>query len=120
MSNIIDPIQTVLKARGLMKRYGTVVAMNGADLDLYPDEVLGVIGDNGAGKTTLIRAISGATVPDYGFIELTTGFFVTLMFFPLVPLYPGINSGEWLLAIICYVSIMLGVILGNQARKSKT
>jgi hypothetical protein len=42
------------------------------------------------------------------------------MFFPLVPLYPGVSSGEWLLAIICYVSIMLGVILGNQARKSKT
>ena len=58
--------------------------------------------------------------PDYGFIELTTGFVVTLMFFPLVPLYPGINSGEWILAIICYTSILLGVILGNQARKSKT
>jgi hypothetical protein len=58
--------------------------------------------------------------PDYGFIELTTGFFVTLMFFPLVPLYPGIDNGEWLLAIVCYVSIMLGVISGNQARKSKT
>ena len=57
--------------------------------------------------------------PDYGFLELTTGFFVTAMFFPLVPLYPGVNSGEWFLAIICYVSIMFGVIAGNQARKSK-
>ena len=46
MSTMIDSIQPVLKARGLMKRYGTVVAMNGADLDLFPDEVLGVIGDN--------------------------------------------------------------------------
>lgn len=57
--------------------------------------------------------------PDYGFLELTAGFFVTAMFFPLVPLYPGVNSGEWFLAIICYVSIMFGVIAGNQARKSK-
>jgi len=52
----------VLRARGLMKRYGTVVAMNGTDFDLYPNEVLGVIGDNGAGKSTLIRALSGATL----------------------------------------------------------
>ena len=65
-----DIVQPLLKARGLMKRYGTVVAMNGADFDLYPNEVLGVIGDNGAGKTTLIRAISGATVPDHGSIHL--------------------------------------------------
>ncbi len=57
--------------------------------------------------------------PNYGFLELTAGFFVTAMFFPLVPLYPGVNNGEWLLAIICYGSIMLGVIAANQARKSK-
>ncbi|MCB1457340.1 MAG: ATP-binding cassette domain-containing protein, partial [Nitratireductor sp.] len=62
--------QPILKARGLMKRYGTVVAINGADFDLYPGEVLGVIGDNGAGKSTLIKAISGAVTPDHGTIEL--------------------------------------------------
>jgi fructose transport system ATP-binding protein len=70
MTDISDHPQPVLRARGLMKRYGTVVALNGADLDLYTNEVLGVIGDNGAGKTTLIRALSGATVPDHGTIEL--------------------------------------------------
>ncbi|MGQ0611850.1 MAG: ATP-binding cassette domain-containing protein [Paracoccaceae bacterium] len=53
-----------------MKRYGTVVAMNGADFDLYPGEILGVIGDNGAGKSTLIKALSGAVTPDHGTIEL--------------------------------------------------
>lgn len=62
--------QPVLRTRGLMKRYGTVVAMNGADFDLYPGEVLGIIGDNGAGKSTLIKAISGAIIPDHGTIEL--------------------------------------------------
>lgn len=63
-------VQPVIKARGLMKRYGTVVAMNGADFDLYPGEILGVIGDNGAGKSTLIKALSGAVTPDHGVIEL--------------------------------------------------
>ena len=63
-------VQPIIKARGLSKRYGTVVAMNGADFDLYPGEILGVIGDNGAGKSTLIKALSGAVTPDHGTIEL--------------------------------------------------
>ena len=63
-------VQPVNKARGLMKRYGTVVAMHGCDFDLYPGEILGVIGDNGAGKSTLIKALSGAVTPDHGTIEL--------------------------------------------------
>ena len=60
----------ILQARGLMKRYGTVVAMNGADFDLYPGEILGVIGDNGAGKSTLIKALAGAVTLDHGVISL--------------------------------------------------
>ncbi len=60
----------ILQARGLFKRYGTVVALNGSDFDLYSDEILGVIGDNGAGKSTLIKALSGAVTPDHGEIKL--------------------------------------------------
>jgi fructose transport system ATP-binding protein len=44
--------------------------MSGADFELYPGEILGVIGDNGAGKSTLIKALSGAVIPDHGTIEL--------------------------------------------------
>ena len=66
----MSDVQPIVKARGLSKRYGTVVAMNSADFDLYPGEILGVIGDNGAGKSTLIKAISGAVTPDHGTIEL--------------------------------------------------
>ncbi len=63
-------IQPILSCRGLMKRYGTVVAMNGADFDLYPGEITAVIGDNGAGKSTLVKAIAGAVTPDHGEIRL--------------------------------------------------
>jgi len=62
--------QPILTARGLMKRFGTVVALNGADFDMYPGEITAVIGDNGAGKSTLIKAISGALIPDHGEIRL--------------------------------------------------
>ena len=60
----------VLTARGLSKRYGQVVALNNSDFDLYPGEVLAVIGDNGAGKTSLIKALTGAITPDSGEIRL--------------------------------------------------
>jgi fructose transport system ATP-binding protein len=62
--------QPILEARGLVKRYGQVVALAGADFDLYPGEILAVIGDNGAGKSTLIKALSGALHPDEGEILL--------------------------------------------------
>jgi fructose transport system ATP-binding protein len=62
--------EPVLTARGLVKRYGRVVALDHTDFDLYPGEVLAVIGDNGAGKSTLIKAISGAVTPDAGEIRL--------------------------------------------------
>ena len=53
-------IQPILTARNLVKRYGRVTALDHCDFDLYPGEILGVIGDNGAGKSTLIKTISGA------------------------------------------------------------
>jgi len=42
----------VFEARGLVKRYGHVTALDGTDFELYPGEILAVIGDNGAGKST--------------------------------------------------------------------
>jgi fructose transport system ATP-binding protein len=60
----------ILEARGLVKRYGHVVALNGVDFELYPREILAIIGDNGAGKSTLIKALSGALQPDEGEIRL--------------------------------------------------
>jgi fructose transport system ATP-binding protein len=61
-----ETITPVLQAKGLTKRYGRVVAIDGSDLELYPGEILAVIGDNGAGKSSLIKALSGALIPDSG------------------------------------------------------
>ncbi|WP_083463435.1 ATP-binding cassette domain-containing protein [Prosthecomicrobium hirschii] len=58
----------ILEARGLVKRYGRVTALDHADFDLMPGEILAVIGDNGAGKSSLIKALTGAIRPDHGTI----------------------------------------------------
>jgi fructose transport system ATP-binding protein len=62
--------QLVMQARGLVKRYGQVTALDGADFELRAGEILAVIGDNGAGKSSLIKCLSGATIPDEGEIQL--------------------------------------------------
>ena len=48
-------VSPILTARGLVKRLGRVTALDHADFDLMPGEILGVIGDNGAGKSTPIK-----------------------------------------------------------------
>jgi fructose transport system ATP-binding protein len=60
----------IIEAHGLVKRYGQVVALDGADFELYPNEIVAIIGDNGAGKSTLIKALSGALQADDGEIRL--------------------------------------------------
>lgn len=56
----------VLSASGLVKRYGRVTALDGADFELRAGEILAVIGDNGAGKSSLIKCLSGAIIADAG------------------------------------------------------
>jgi fructose transport system ATP-binding protein len=62
--------QPILEGRGLVKHFGQVVALDGADFELYPGEIVAIIGDNGAGKSTLIKTLSGALQPDGGEIRL--------------------------------------------------
>lgn len=56
----------MVAVKGLTKRYPGVVALNGATLDLYGGEVLGLIGKNGAGKSSLIKVLAGGERPDEG------------------------------------------------------
>lgn len=60
----------VLEGRGLTKRFGNVTAIENADFELMPGEILAVIGDNGAGKSSLIKCLCGAYTPDAGEILL--------------------------------------------------
>lgn len=69
--NAVTKLEPILKGRNMVKRYGRVTALDHSDFDLYPGEVLAVIGDNGAGKSSLIKALTGAAPPDIGDVYLS-------------------------------------------------
>jgi ribose transport system ATP-binding protein len=59
-----------LQLRGMMRRFGATIALDGVDLDVLPGEVHALIGENGAGKSTLMNVIAGALRPDGGEMRL--------------------------------------------------
>ena len=105
----------ILEARGLVKKYGQVVALNGADFQLLPGEILAITGDNGAGKSTLIKALSGALQPDEGEIRLE-GDRVHFRS-PLDARKAGIETVYQELAVAPALDIASNIFLGREARR---
>jgi fructose transport system ATP-binding protein len=104
----------VLQARNLVKRYGSVTALDHADFDLFPGEILAVIGDNGAGKSSLIKALVGAIVPDQGQILLDGR--VVHFRSPLEARKAGIETVFQNLALSPSLSIADNLFLGRERR----
>jgi fructose transport system ATP-binding protein len=105
----------VLQARGIVKAYGRVVALDHADFDLRSNEILGVIGDNGAGKSTLIKVLAGAVIPDQGKV-LMDGQQVHFRS-PLEARNAGIETVYQNLALSPALSIADNLFLGREKRK---
>lgn len=106
---------TVLAARGLVKTFGRIVGLDGADFDLESGEILGVIGDNGAGKSTLIKCLTGAEQPESGqlFVEgAPTGFRS-----PKDARAAGIETVYQSLAVAPALDIAENMFLGRERRR---
>ena len=108
-------MEPLLTARGIVKRYGRVTALDHSDFDLYPGEILAVIGDNGAGKSSLIKAISGAIRPDEGEIRLEGN--VVNFTNPMEARAAGIETVYQNLALSPALSIADNMFLGREIRR---
>jgi fructose transport system ATP-binding protein len=106
----------ILQGRGLVKRFGHVVALNEADFELYPGEITAIIGDNGAGKSTLIKTLSGAIQPDEGKIFLD-GERVRFRS-PLDARRLGIETVYQDLAVAPSLDVAANIFLGRELRRS--
>jgi fructose transport system ATP-binding protein len=106
--------EIVLEARNIVKRYGHVTALDGANLELRAGEVLAVIGDNGAGKSTMVKVLCGAVVPDEGQVLLDG---VPVHFAsPMDPRKRGIETVYQDLAVAPALDIATNLFLGREVR----
>lgn len=111
-----DPRVPVLTARNLIKTFGRVVGLDGVDLDLYPGEILAIIGDNGAGKSTLIKAMTGALIPDSG--EVTLDGEPANFKSPQDARLAGIETVYQTLAVAPALDIAANMFLGRERRRA--
>ncbi len=107
--------EPILTASNLVKRYGRVTALDHADFELYPGEVLAVIGDNGAGKSTLIKVLCGAVTPEEGEVRLD-GQLVNFKS-PMDARSAGIETVYQNLALSPALSIADNLFMGREIRR---
>ena len=115
-NNVIPERGTiVLEAKGIVKRYGHVTALGGADMELRAGEILAIVGDNGAGKSTLIKVLCGAVVPDEGQV-LLDGEPVRFQS-PMDARRRGIETVYQDLAVAPALDIATNLFLGREVRR---
>jgi fructose transport system ATP-binding protein len=108
--------EPLLYARELRKRYGRVTAINGSDFDLFPGEVLAIVGDNGAGKSSLIKALTGALIPDGGQMWLDGS--PLRLHSPIDARKQGIETVYQTLAVSPALDIATNLFLGREIRRT--
>jgi ribose transport system ATP-binding protein len=108
--------EPLLSIRKVTKRFGGLVAVNEVSWDVYPGEVVGLLGDNGAGKSTLIKCISGVYQPDEGeiYFEGRRSNFAR----PIDARQHGIETIYQDLALANNLDVGANIFLGREVRKS--
>ena len=108
-------MEPILSVRELVKRFGGLVAVNHVNLDVYPGEVVGLVGDNAAGKSTLIKCISGVYQPDEGeiFFEGKQVHFAR----PIDARNVGIETIYQDLALAENLSVSANIFMGREVEK---
>jgi simple sugar transport system ATP-binding protein len=115
MSDAATAKSPVLRLRGVTRRFGAVTAIEGIDLDLYPGETLGLMGDNGAGKSTLIKVLSGFHEPSEG--TLTFDGRTVSLDSPRAARELGIETVYQDLGLVDDLSIARNFFLGREPRR---
>src|SRR5689334_7597204 len=101
-----------LVMRGVHKRFGATVALDGVDLSVHAGEVLALVGENGAGKSTLMKVLSGAHAPDEGRMWLNGQ--------PYQPKHPqdarnaGVSMIYQELSLARHLTVMENIVLGME------
>ncbi|WP_455385513.1 ATP-binding cassette domain-containing protein, partial [Acidihalobacter prosperus] len=105
----------LLSLRGIGKRFGAVEALRGVDLDVYPGEVVALLGDNGAGKSTLIKVVAGAHPPSSG--SMTFNGRAVRQFDPRHARELGIETIYQDLALAENLDVSANIFLGREMRR---
>jgi ABC-type sugar transport system ATPase subunit len=108
-------MEPLLHAANLTKRFGGLTAVNKVSLDVYPGEVVGLVGDNGAGKSTLIKMISGVYQPDEG--EINFGGQKMALNNPREARTIGIETIYQDLALAENLDVSSNIFLGREVKK---
>ena len=105
----------LLEARGIVKSFGKVNALRGANFEVRPREVVALVGDNGAGKSTLVKTLAGVHQADDGEI-LFEGSPVTIHS-PLDARALGIETVYQDLAVAPALDIATNLFLGREKKR---
>ncbi len=102
----------VVRVSHLNKSYGNITALLDVSLDIYPGEILAIVGDNGAGKSTLIKTLSGAVKPDSGHIQVGEQSYRSLS--PAQAIHLGISTVYQDLALVDCRDVVSNMFLGRE------
>lgn len=106
----------VVEMKNIKKYFGHVKALDGVDFEIFPQEVLALVGDNGAGKSTLIKTLSGVYMPDEGSIYRNGR--IVKIGNPMDSIRLGIGTVYQDLAVVDSLNAAANIFLGREPRKA--